>query len=492
MKSASNPSVVIIGAGFSGLAAAICLADEGYIVTVVEKNEQAGGRARQFSTDGFTFDMGPSWYWMPDVFESFYKRFGYTTSDFYTLKRLDPSYKIFWQDEALEVPAGIEALSNLFEKYEPGAAKNLKLFLQQAHQMYETSMDDMVFLPGHSIWEYAQARVLKAAFKMNIFSSFHSYIRKFFKHPKLLQMLEFPVLFLGATARQTPAMYSLMNYGDMVLGTWYPEGGMYEIVKALMKIARSKGVEFRFGEAAESVHCQKKFAVGVQTSRQIYSCDYVVASADYQFVEQNLLPPGYRQYSKTYWNKRAMSPSALIFYLGIEGKLDGLKHHNLFFDADFGKHSHQLYNKISWPDNPLFYVCNASKSDPGMAPLGHENLFVLIPVAPGLSGNDEIHNHYFEQIVRRIENHTQQKLGKVVYKKAYAHQHFIEDYNAFKGNAYGLANTLKQTAVLKPKLKNKLLNNFYYTGQLTVPGPGVPPSLISGQIAANEIIKARA
>ncbi len=483
--------IAVIGSGFAGLSAASCLADAGCDVTVFEKNSSPGGRARQFSAEGFVFDMGPSWYWMPDVFEQFFNKFGKKVSDYYDLKRLDPSYRVFFSDQApVDIPARLEQLYAWFEELEPGSSTQLKRFLKEAAYKYDVGINDLVYKPGQSLAEFADARLIKGVFKLHVFQSISKYIRKYFKHPKLVQLLEFPVLFLGAMPSKTPALYSLMNYADIALGTWYPMGGMHEIVKAMHQLAVSLGVRFHFDSPVEQIHMNAVKAKGLKVNGEFKDFDYIVGGADYHHVEQHLLPSKFRMYNEDYWDKRDMAPSSLIYYLGINKKLDNLQHHNLFFDESFEAHAKEIYEDPKWPSKPLFYVCCTSKTDPSAAPEGMENVFILIPTAPGLEDSDTTREQYFDVVLNRMEKLTGQRIKEhIVYKRSYAHNDFTGDYNAYKGNAYGLANTLRQTALLKPSMVNKKVKNLYYAGQLTVPGPGVPPSLISGQVVASEIMK---
>ncbi|NBW35403.1 MAG: phytoene desaturase [Cytophagia bacterium] len=483
--------IAVIGSGFAGLSAASTLAKAGYDVTIFEKTESAGGRARKFEADGYMFDMGPSWYWMPDVFEQYFNFFDKKASDFYSLKRLDPSYRIYYgKDDVLDVPAGLDALYQMFDRLEPGSSVHLKKFIAEGKFKYEVGINKLVRKPGLSLTELLDMDLFKGVFKLHVFESISTYVKKYFKHPQLVQLLEFPVLFLGATPENTPALYSLMNYADLALGTWYPEGGMHKIVEGMVSVAKQQGVKFKFNSAVQAIVVEGDHAKGVTVNNTFHAFDYVVAGADYHHVEQHLLPPDYRRYDETYWDKRVMAPSSLIFYLGVNKKLNKLLHHNLFFDQDFGKHAIEIYDKPTWPTNPLFYVCCASKSDNTIAPQGHENIFILVPVAPDLEDNEAIREKYFNLILDRLEKLTGETVrDNIVYNRSYAHKDFISDYNAFKGNAYGLANTLRQTANLKPSILNKKVKNLFYTGQLTVPGPGVPPSLISGQVVAGELMK---
>lgn len=489
-----NTHVVVIGSGFAGLSVASHLSRDGYNVSVFEKNESLGGRARSFSSDGFTFDMGPSWYWMPDVFEAYFAHFGKQVSDYYNLVRLDPSYSVFFDaNHRIDVPASFDELCKLFEQYEPGSSIGLNKFLSEAELKYEVGMRDMVYKPGKSITEFLDWKVISGAFKLQLLTPLSKHVRKYFSNRYLLELLEFPVLFLGAKPSKTPAMYSMMNYADIVLGTWYPKGGMVKIIDGMVALAKELGVKFYTNSPVSSIHVENGEARGVIVNDTLHKADIVISSADYHHTDSQLLAPTYRNYAQKYWESRTMAPSSLIYYLGIDKKLDGLQHHNLFFDADFNRHAEEIYDHPKWPDNPLFYVSVTSKTDDTVAPVGCENLFILIPTAPGLIETEAIQNEYFEMVIKRIETITGQNVrDHIVYRRNFACSDFMKEYNSFKGNAYGLANTLRQTAVLKPKLKSKKVHNLFYTGQLTVPGPGVPPSLISGRIVAREVQKSYA
>lgn len=488
-QNSHNKTAIVIGAGVAGLSTACYLAKLGFTVTVLEKNDSPGGRARQFSEQGFLFDMGPSWYWMPDVFEKFYQDFGYTTSDFYELIRLNPSYRVV--DKAgngIDIPANMQELENLFEQFEPGSAVKLRQFLQEAAYKYKVGMEELVYKPGMSVLEFADVRLLKGIIKMDVFTSIKKHIRQFVSHPFLIELLEFPILFLGALPKNTPALYSLMNYADMQLGTWYPKGGMYKVVDAFVKIANNLGVQILVNQEVKQLVCNQNAITSVVTNNQTFKANVIVGAGDYHHIDQHLLPAIKSNYTSKYWADRKMAPTCLLYYVGLNKKIPKLQHHNLFFDADFAAHAEQIYTTPSWPNDPLFYVSVTSKTDEGVAPNGCENLFILIPLAPGLEDTPELHETYFELVMDRLEKFTGTPIKQhVVFKKPYGFKNFVTDYHAFKGNAYGLANTLTQTAVLKPKIKNKKLNNLYYAGQLTVPGPGLPPSIISGNVVANFI-----
>ncbi|RYD52641.1 MAG: phytoene desaturase [Sphingobacteriales bacterium] len=482
--------VVVIGAGFAGLAAACFLAKEGIRVTVCDKNAHTGGRAQVFRKDGFTFDAGPSWYWMPDVFDRFFAQFGKSPADYYQLVRLDPSYQVVWEDETVPIPADLKAQQQLFETYEPGSGQRLQAFLKEAQFKYEKSMSTLVYQPSLSPLEFARMDVLSALLKMDLLKSVSNHLHKFFRHPKLRQLTEFPVLFLGALPKNTPALYTLMNYADMAGGTWYPMGGMGEIPKAMTALATELGVTFRLGDAVTAIETSGKTTTGVVTEAgERIPADGVIAACDYAHAEEALLPEAHRNYTPKYWSSRALAPSCLLYYVGVQDRVEGLLHHNLFFDADFDRHAIELYQNPAFPEDPLMYVCCPSKTDPSVAPEGTENLFILIPVATDLVEDDAVREQYFQLALERIRKRFGQDLSdRILYKRSFARRDFISEYNSLRGNAYGLANTLMQTAFFKPKIRNKTLRNLFYAGQLTVPGPGVPPSLISGELAALQVL----
>jgi phytoene desaturase len=483
--------IIVIGSGFAGLSVATFLAKDGYDVTVLEKHSLPGGRARKMEANGFTFDMGPSWYWMPDVFERYFNQFGKSVADYYQLHRLNPSYRIYFPNDVLDVPAGYNDLKNEFEKIEPGSGAKLDLFMNEAAYKYKVGIHKLVFKPGISFAEFLDTELAKGLLRLDVFTNMRNHVKKFFKDERLVQLMEFPVLFLGALPQNIPALYSLMNYADVKLGTWYPMGGMYKIVEGMQRVAVEQGVQFLFNQNAESIKVVNGKTTGVVSNGVFFDADAVVSGADYHYTETKLLEPQYRTYSDAYWDKRVMAPSCLLYYVGINKKLSDLPHHTLFFDTDFNEHGREIYKTPQWPTNPLFYVSITTATDPSGAPDGCENMFFLIPIAAGLQHDSElVREQYFHKIVKRFEERTGQEIsGSIVYKKSFSVSDFKNEYNAYKGNAYGLANTLLQTAILKPGCSSKKISNLYFTGQLTVPGPGVPPSLISGEVVAKQVHK---
>ena len=481
-------TIAIIGSGFSSLAASCYLAQQGNHVTIYEKNESIGGRARQFKKDGFTFDMGPSWYWMPDVFERFFSDFNKKTTDYYELIKLNPAYRVYFGiNDLINIYDNLDEIKTTFENIEKGSGFKLQAFINQAKSNYDIAIKDLVYRPGVSPLELITPQT---ALKLNqFFSNVSNDIRKKFKNERLIQILEFPVLFLGAKPSKTPSFYNFMNYADFGLGTWHPKTGMFDVVRGIEKLAIELEVTIETNASIEKIIVENKTATGIIVNGKTIKADIILSGADYQHTEM-LLDENHRSYSEKYWENRVFAPSSLLFFVGFNKKIENITHHALFFDVDFNQHAADIYDEPKWPDEPLFYANFPSKTDKTAAPEGMESGFFLIPLAPGINDTEELREEYFEKIITRFEKLTRQEIkNNIIFKRSFCKNDFVTDYNAYKGNAYGMANTLLQTAFLRPKLKSKKVRNLYFTGQLTVPGPGVPPALISGKLVAELIQK---
>ena len=480
-------TTVIIGSGFSSLASACYMAKAGYKVTVLEKNEQLGGRASMMEIDGYKFDMGPSWYWMPDIFERFFADFGKKVSDYYELEKLSPAYRVvFGENEYIDIEDTPEKIIETFERIEPGSGKHLKKFMDEAQENYRIAMQDLVYNPGLSLLELVS---VESAKRLNLFvKNISEQVRKEIKNPKLRSILEFPVLFLGAKPNKTPAFYNFMNHADFGLGTWYPKGGFNAVALGMVKLAKELGVEFHVNEEVIGIDYENNQAKKIRTQNGVYEADVFISGADYAHTEKLL--NGNRNYSEEYWQKKTFAPSSFLYYVAFNRKVNHLLHHNLFFDTDFEEHAKEIYDTKELPKQPLLYANFSSKTDDSLCEEGKEVGFLLIPVAVDLEVNEETHEKYFQLILDRIKKCTGEDLSDaIVFKKSFGVKDFKERYHSCRGNAYGLANTLLQTSVLRPTIKNKKLKNFFYTGQLTVPGPGVPPALISGKVVTDYILQ---
>ena len=482
-------NIAIIGSGFSSLSAACYLAKAGHNVTIYEKNDALGGRARQFKAAGFTFDMGPSWYWMPDVFDKFFNDFGKKVSDYFTLTKLSPAYRVYFgKDDFIDIEDTPEKICKKFESIEKGSGEKLKKYLKIAKENYEIGVTDMLYkMPGNSPLELVSKKTIK---RVRFFlSNIRKDVRRDFKNPKLRAILEFPVLFLGAKASNTPAFYNFMNYADFGIGTFQPPNGFHDLVNAMVDLGKSLGVKYKVNHELSKINVSNKKVENIVINGKSTDCDLILSGADYHHTE-SLLPVKSRQYNNRYWKSRVFAPSSLLFYVGFNKKLKNVQHHNLIFDTDFNKHAEEIYDEPKWPTDPLFYANFTSKTNSKTAPEGSENAFFLIPIAIDLIDNEETRNKYFEKIISKMELYTGQELkNSITFKRSFCVNDFKSEYNSYGGNAYGLANTLFQTAFLRPNIKSKLVQNLYFCGQLTVPGPGVPPAIVSGELVANLINK---
>jgi phytoene desaturase len=483
--------ILIVGSGFGGLSAAALLANEGFNVTVLEKNSSPGGRARVWSESGFKFDLGPSWYLMPDVFERFFAEFEKKPSDFYELIRLDPAYRlIFGKDDVVDISPRLEDNLELFNFLEDRGADKMINYLKTAKYQYDVSMDGILYEDLTSVFDFLKPRLLMRGMRLNVFGNLEKKVNKIFSSDKLKKILLYSVVFLGGDPKNTPAIYSLMSHVDFNLGVWYPKGGIGSLVEGMITLGKSLGVTYIYDQEVTSVQVENGIAKGVTTATAQFQADAVVINTDYHHAETQLLSPEYQRYPEKYWEKKTIAPSAYLIYLGLDIKLPGLDHHTLVLDNDWQRHFRQIFDDPQWPQYPSYYVCSPSKTDDTVAPEGHENLFILVPVAAGLDDTDANREMYFEKMISHFEDLMGQNIrNHIVVKRIFTQRDFVADYNAYKGTALGLSHTLMQSVMFRPHHKSKKVSNLYFTGQYTHPGIGVPMVLISSTIVRDLIRK---
>ncbi len=491
MSQLADTDVTVVGAGFGGLSAACYLADAGADVRVLEKNDELGGRASVLERDGFRFDMGPSWYMMPDVFERFFAHFDRRPEEYYDLQRLDPHYRVFFKDgDRVDARGDPEAMREVFESYEPGAGEAFEEYLDTSKQHYETAMEKFVYEDRSRLRDWVDPDVMAAApIGLQLVGSMESHVEKYVDHPKLQQLLQYTLVFLGGSPKNTPALYNIMSHVDFNLGVWYPDGGISSVVDGIVDLGDELGVEYVTDSEVQGLtRGRDGFILDTQTGE--YRSDTVVANADYAHVERELLPEHEQQYGDDYWDSRTYAPSAFLLYLGVEGDVDPLEHHTLVLPEDWDDHFEQIFDLPSWPDEPAYYVCAPSVTDDSVAPDGHSNLFVLVPLAPGLPDTDALRERYREKILDDIAENTGVELrDRIVLEERFCVRDFVQRYNATRGTALGLAHTLRQTALLRPSNRSSAVDGLYYTGGFTTPGIGVPMCLISGEHTANALIE---
>jgi phytoene desaturase len=487
--------IVIIGAGIGGLGTACLLAKQGYEVVLIEKNEKLGGRANIFKEKDFIFDMGPSWYLMPDVFEHFFSLLGENIEDHLNLIKLSPSYRVFFPGDKdfpmIDIYSDLSKDLETFEKLEKGSAEKMKKYLKQSGEQYNLAKRQFMYRNYNSVFDFLQKDFMKEGLKMNPFQTMENYLNKWFKDDRLKKILEYTLVFLGSAPNKTPALYNMMNFIDFDMGVYYPEGGIYKIIEALEHIARKHGVKIHTNTPVEEIVVENKKAIGVRLEDgSIIESNYVISNADMHFTETKLLKEAkYRTFPQKYWDKAVMGPSAFILYLGLNGKVDTLTHHNLRFSVNWKENFKEVFDNPKFPEDPSYYVCCPTKTDKTIAPDGKDLLFVLVPVASGLEFTDEQRTEYRNKIIAMMkEDLNIPNLEEMIeYESMYAHQEFTKDYNAFQGTALGLSHTLKQT-LLRPTNKSKKISNLLYVGAGTNPGIGMPICLISSELAYKRVV----
>lgn len=487
----NNVRIVIIGGGIGGLATAALLGKQGYSVTLVEKNKDLGGRARVFSHKGFRFDMGPSWYLMPDVFNRFYKYFGKKPTDFYKLKRLDPHYRIFFNDkDTVDMVDDLKKNLSYFESLEKGSAEKIKKYLSISEYQYRTAMSGFVYRTFDRITDMFQRKLLFEGSKLHVFENMDSYLRRFTHSDRIKKILLYTIVFLGGSPKNTPAIYSLLSYIDFVQGVFYPIGGISKIVSSLESLCLANGVTIIKNSPVDKIVVESGgIATAVVVKKKQIAADVVISNADLPFTELHLLPKQFQTYPQSYWQKKIIAPSTFLMYLGIKGKVTSLTHHNLLFSDDWVKHFEEIFKNPSWPKHPSMYICAPSKSDSTVSPTNYENLFVLVPVAANLRDSDSMREKYSNYIISEIEKIIGEKIrDKIVYKRIFTQRDYIKDYNAYKGTALGLSHTLFQSAAFRPGLQSKKVKNLFYVGQYTQPGIGMPMCLISAELVTQKVI----
>lgn len=485
--------VIIIGAGIGGLATANLLAQDGHEVHVFEKNDYLGGRAGRFEKDGFIFDTGPSWYLMPEVFDAYYKLLGTSAGQELDLIKLTPAYKVFSGTEApITITGDLERDGLTFENIETGAGEQLKRYVAESKQTYRTSLDHFLYSNFENKAALLHKEILKNAgqFTKLATTPINKYVEQYFSNPRLRQIMEYPMVFLGSSPFSAPALYSLMSALDFDEGVFYPKGTMYSIVESLVGIGERLGVTYETLAPTVEIITQGGRATGIRLENgSVETADIVISNADLHFTETELLKPNDQSYPEKYWAKKEASPSALLMYLGIDGKVPEFEHHTLLFADDWKGNFDAIFNTKTVPKPASLYISKTSQSD-ATAPEGKENIFVLVPLPAGIAlsetETETLADSYLEQI--RASTGVDLK-ARTITRTLFGPNDFSAKYNAWQSTMLGPSHKLAQSAFFRTPNKSKKVKNLYYVGASTVPGIGVPMCLISAQLVAERIEK---
>lgn len=484
--------IIIIGAGIGGLATANLLARDGHEVHVYEKNSQLGGRAGQFKKDGFVFDTGPSWYLMPEVFDHYYKLFNTSAQNELELIKLTPAYKVYSGNDPLIITGNLETDAKTFDNIEPQSGEKLKRYIAKSTETYRLSLKHFLYSNFDSPWSLAKMEILKHGREMATLATMpiHSYVKKNFKHPRLQQVLEYPTVFLGSSPYTAPALYSLMSALDFDEGVFYPKGTMYAVVESLVRIGSSLNISYHLNSDVTEIITEKGKAVSIRLADGTTNeAPIIISNADLHFTETTLLKPTEQSYPASYWQKKEPSPSALLMYLGIKGKIPEFEHHTLLFTKDWQENFDLIFNKKQIPSPASLYISKTSQSD-NTAPKGHENIFVLVPLPAGIELSEDETNKLADEYLEQIKTTTGVDLkARTVSRTLFGPNDFASKYNAWQSTMLGPSHRLLQSAFFRTPNKSKKVSGLFYVGASTVPGVGVPMCLIGAEMVYKRIMK---
>ena len=502
-----SKTAVVIGGGIGGLATAALLAKAGMKVSLYEGRAAVGGRASVWEQDGFKFDMGPSWYLMPDAFDQFFKLMGTTAAEQLNLVRLDPAYQTRNEGygDKLLIRESVADNKALFEALEPGAGQKLQEYLDSAEDTYRLAVDKFLYTNFENAKPFTNAQVLSRAgkFVSQLLVSLDSFVSKHVTEPRLKKILDFPAVFLGASPYSLPSMYHLMTHVDMNVGVFYPMGGFYTIIQAIERLAVEHGVQIHTNSPVTKILVdQSGRAAGIEVGAAQVTADIVVANADLHHVETKLLEPKRQSLPAKWWDKKQPAPSGLLLFLGVKGSLPQLDHHSLLYTKDWQANFDMVFKKADGnskvPAPASIYICKPSATDSSVAPEGYENLFVLVPIAPdvaigagGINGTGDVSlEAAADEIIAQIADWCEipDLQERIVLRRTMGPADFAREFNAWSGTALGMAHTLGQSAFFRPKNVSSKVSGLYYVGHNAVPGIGLPMCLIGAELVYKRLI----
>lgn len=518
MTGTHQKRIVVIGGGVAGLATATLLAADGHDVELVEKNPDLGGRAGSWAHSGFRFDTGPSWWLMPEVFDHFFRLVGTSTEQRLDLRSLDPAYRVFFEGDAdpIDITADVDLNRKVFESVEPGAGAALDDYLTSARRVYDLAVQRFLYTNFDSAAAYLGPTVLRNAPELTrlLLRTLDRFIAERFTDRRLRQILGYPAVFLGSSPDRTPAMYHLMSWLDIADGVRYPVGGFTTLVDALAAVALEHGVRVHTSTTAVAIETTPRRRLtgplgrrasvrGVRVrdddgDERTIDADVVVGATDLHHVETRLLPARLRTFGEKWWDRAVSGPGSVLVFLGVRGELPHLAHHSLFFTEDWTTNFDAIFESPTRvPDPASIYVCRPSATDPSVAPAGHENLFILVPVPAdpdlGAGGEDGHGDATVERIADRAIALVADWAGvpdlaeRIAVRRTVGPADFVTDVNAWSGGALGPAHTLRQSAFFRATNRSRKVDGLYYAGHSTTPGIGLPMCLISAELVRKRL-----
>ncbi|MDX1663564.1 MAG: phytoene desaturase family protein [Candidatus Promineifilaceae bacterium] len=486
-------SAIVIGAGLGGIATAARLARNGYDVTVVEKNSQAGGRCNQIWRDGHRFDIGPTLFLMPEVFAETYAAVGERMEEHLHLHRIDPTYRIYFQDGLeLALTADLQKMQEQLEAIEPGSFGGLLRYLAEGHRHYKMSLKHFVGRNFYSLLDYFSPRNLPLLFQLKALVKHYDNIDNYFSDPRLKAAFTFQNMYLGLSPYDAPATYSLLQYTELADGVYFPEGGMYRIIESLVEIAESHGARFLYDAPVTAIEIADGQATGVRLEDgRTLSADVVVANADLPYVYEHLLQDEAQTEKLA---KKKYTCSAIMFYWGVDKVYPELGHHNVFLADEYKASFDRIFQDYTLPDDPSFYVHAPARTDAAAAPAGEDTLMVLVPVG---HLSDEVRQEWpaLQARARETVLHGLKKIGvddleeHLKFEISYTPLDWQREYNLARGAAFGLSHNFTQVGYLRPQNRHPQYHNLYFVGASTHPGTGLPIVLLSARLTTERILR---
>ena len=484
-------SVIVIGAGIGGITAATHLAKQGLRVTVIEKNSHSGGRCDRISHQGHHFDTGPTLLIMPLLYESEFAALGASMRGVLDLKRVDPTYHLAFDDGSqLALTSDMKSLQEQLESFEHGSFQGLMRYMDEGYRHYHLGIEKLVKRDFRRASDFFTLDNLPLLYQLKPLANHYRNMSAYFDDPRLKAAFTFQDVYMGLSPFEAPATFSMMPYTELAHGVWYPKGGMYSIVEALMNLAREAGVEFIFDTAVDRIDVKDKSARGVIVNGQLSEAEAVLANADLPYVYQHLLPPD-GQTEKL--DRKRYSCSVVSFFWGLDKTYETLPPHTLFLASDYRENFESIIRDLSVPANPSLYIHAPVRLDSSMAPDGQDSIIAIVPVGHmsenGVQDWNTLRDEARRQVLRRLSSLGINDLeAHIKFEINFTPLSWRKRYNLMKGSTHGLCHNLTQLGYFRPDLQHPRYHNLYFTGASTRPGTGIPTAMVSGRLSAQRIM----